>query len=361
MQDLIKKFRDPAKVKALLEKIQQFEGPPVSLMEVCGTHTMAIFRYGIKGVLPSWIRLLSGPGCPVCVTSYRAIDTAIEMACRPGVIFTTFGDMIRVPGSSTGLSGAKAQGADVRVIYSPLEAVNLARKNPAKEIIFFAIGFETTAPVIAAAVLNAREQGLENFSILGTNKTIPQALKVLLTGSDVKVDGLICPGHVSTIIGSNPYEFIPRELGIPAVITGFEPVDILQGIYLLLGQIKRNAPRVEIQYRRGVTKEGNPHALEMIDQVFETVDDYWRGLGIIPGSGLKLKEEYSYFDAARKFPVEVPEVKEPAGCRCGEVLRGAMIPLECPLFGKMCTPERPVGACMVSLEGTCAAYYKYGM
>ena len=360
MKNLNKELRNPGTVKALLKKINEFGTRPVTLMEVCGTHTMAIFRYGIKDMLPSNIRLLSGPGCPVCVTSLWTIDTALEIAKQPGVIFTTFGDMVRVPGSRTSLAELKAAGIDLRIVYSPLEALQLAEENPAREVVFFAIGFETTAPTIAAAVLSSCERGINNFFILGSNKIVPQALKVLLTGSDVKVDGLICPGHVSTVIGSSQYEFIPQELGIPAVITGFEPVDILQGILLILNQIKSDVPRVEIQYRRGVDKEGNTHALALLYQVFEPADDYWRGLGEIPGTGLKIKKEYRDYDAALRFPVRVPKMKEPVGCRCGDVLRGAITPLECPLFNNSCHPEKPVGACMVSMEGICAAYYKYG-
>ncbi|GAW91120.1 hydrogenase formation protein HypD [Calderihabitans maritimus] len=355
-----KGYRDPARVKAVLDKIYEIADRPVTLMEVCGTHTMAIFRHGIRKLLPANVKLISGPGCPVCVTSHKAVDEAVAIALEPNVIFTTFGDMMRVPGSRISLAQAKASGADVRIVYSPLEAVTLAQSNPDKEVVFFAIGFETTSPTIAASVLTAEELAVNNFSILGYLKTIPNALRVLLSSEEVKIDGLICPGHVSAVIGSEPYEFVAREFGIPAVIAGFEPLDILQSIYMILWQLKANLAKVEIQYRRGVPKEGNLHAMEVLRQVFEPADEYWRGLGIIPGTGLRLKDAYQKFNAKVKFNVEVPDQPEPKGCRCGEVLRGAITPLECPLFAKVCTPEKPVGACMVSVEGTCAAYYKYG-
>jgi len=360
VENLNEELRDPAKVQALLSAIRKFGSRSISLMEVCGTHTMSIFRYGIREMLPQNIKLLSGPGCPVCVTPYRAIDEAIAAAKHPNRILTTFGDMVRVPGSRMSLAQAKAEGIDLRVVYSPLDAVGLAAENQDREIIFLAIGFETTAPTIAAAVLTAEELNLKNFSIIGNNKTLPGALRVLLTSPDVKVDGLICPGHISTIIGSEPFRFIPEELGIPAVITGFEPVDILQGIYMLLTQIQKETAQVQIQYRRGASSGGNPHALKLLNQVFQSGDDNWRGFGVIPGTGLKIKKEYEHFDTLKKFNVTIPDVDDPIGCRCGDVLRGAAAPLECPMFGKACTPEKPVGACMVSTEGTCAAYYKYG-
>ncbi|HEX3010825.1 MAG TPA: hydrogenase formation protein HypD [Syntrophomonadaceae bacterium] len=360
MSNLNKEFRDPAKVEALLGKIQEFGSKPITLMEVCGTHTMSIFRYGIKSILPPNIRLLSGPGCPVCVTPRSAIDEAIEAAKRPNTVLAAFGDMVRVPGSQTSLAEARADGIDLRVVYSPLDAVDLAAENPDREIVFLAIGFETTAPTIAASVLIARKRDLKNFSIIGNNKTMPGALRALLTSPDLKVDGLICPGHVSTIIGSKPYEFIASELGIPAVITGFEPVDILQGILMLLTQINAETAQVEIQYSRGVIPEGNSQALKIINQVFKPSDDNWRGFGVIPDSGLILREEYRSFDARSKFDIKVSAADDDDGCRCGDVLRGVITPLECPMFGKACTPEKPVGACMVSSEGTCAAYYKYG-
>lgn len=359
--NLNKEYRDPERIKRVLDNIYKLVNQPVTLMEVCGTHTMAIFRHGIGQILPEEIKLLSGPGCPVCVTSHKAIDEGIELALKPNVIFTTFGDMIRVPGSRESLAQTKARGADVRIVYSPLEAVELAKNNPDKEVVFFAIGFETTSPTIAISVITAQELNLDNFSIIGSHKTIPHALRTLLSSKEIKIDGLICPGHVSAIIGKKPYEFVAEEFHIPSVITGLEPLDILQGIYMILKQLKTGKPLVEIQYKRGVPEEGNPHALKMLYQVFESTDDYWRGIGIIPGTGLGLKKDYQRFDAKAKFNIHVSEVAEPKGCRCGEVLRGVITPQDCGLFRKVCTPEKPVGACMVSVEGTCAAYYKYGM
>lgn len=360
MKDPNEEYRSPLKVKALIREINKYNEIPVSLMEVCGSHTMAIFRYGLKSMLPPNIRLLSGPGCPVCVTPGGIIDAAIEIAGRQDTILATFGDMIRVPGSKSSLAEAKARGIDLRVVYSPLDAVELAAKNPGKEVVFLAIGFETTASTVAAIVLTAEELGLENFSLISSNKTIPKALRVLLQKEDVRIDGLICPGHVSTIIGSEPYEFIPRELGIPAVITGFEPVDILQGILMLLEQVAGGITGVAIQYKRGVAPEGNRQAQGLLRQVFQPADAFWRGLGLVPGSGLELRERFQNYDALVKWRIPVIQGSDPPGCRCGEVLRGAVTPPECPLFGKDCTPVRPVGACMVSGEGTCAAYYKYG-
>jgi hydrogenase expression/formation protein HypD len=355
-----KEFRDPKAVEKLLSQIESLPAQPATIMEVCGTHTMAIFRHGLKNMLPAHLKLLSGPGCPVCVTPDYVIDTVLEIAKLPGVLLATFGDMLRVPGSSSSLEALKAAGANVKVVYSPLEAVNLAAKNPHQEVVFFAIGFETTTPMIAATVLTAQQRNIPNFSIVGANKTIPEALRALLSSEDLQVDGLLCPGHVSAIIGTEPYQFIPRELGIGAVITGFEPVDILQGIYMLLKQIQAGSPQVEIQYRRWVPAAGNPQALKLLEQVFEPDGAHWRGLGYLPGTGLQLRKEYRQFDAIWRFNVRVEEKPTKKGCRCGDVLRGVITPLECPLFATACVPEKPVGACMVSLEGTCAAYYKYG-
>lgn len=357
---MYREFRDPAMVKRLLSRIEAVLEPPVTLMEVCGTHTVAVFRYGLRRLLPEGLELLSGPGCPVCVTPDFIIDAALEIARQPGVVLATFGDMLRVPGSDQSLEELKAGGAQVKVIYSPLEALALAEEYPQRQVVFFAVGFETTVPMIAATVLKAKEKGLTNFSLLCAHKTIPGALRSLLSSPDVNIDGLLCPGHVSAVIGTRPYEFIPREFGIGAVVTGFEPVDLLQGIYLLLQQHREKAPRVENQYRRWVPAAGNPEALKLIRAVFAPCGSHWRGLGYLEGTGLELKEEYQAFDALRRFQV-VPTVK-PArkGCRCGDVLRGAMAPPDCPLFATTCSPERPVGPCMVSVEGTCRAYYTYG-
>ncbi|NLC77154.1 MAG: hydrogenase formation protein HypD [Clostridia bacterium] len=355
-----KEFRDPLVAQKLVQNIERLVTGPVNLMEVCGTHTMAIFRHGIRQMLPEKVKLLSGPGCPVCVTPDHLLDLAMEIARQPGVLLTTFGDMLRVPGSRYSLETLKAAGANVKVVYSPLEALKLAEEHPEQEVVFFAVGFETTAPVIAATIITAEQKQLTNFSVIGNNKTIPGALRALLSSGEVKVDGLLCPGHVSAVIGSEPYRFIPEELGIGAVITGFEPVDILQGIYLLLQQIQEGRPRVEIQYSRWVPPQGNPQALKLMEQVFDIEGTQWRGLGYLPGTGLKITDRYRQFDATWRFNIVVKEQPPKRGCRCGEVLRGIITPLECPLFAKACVPERPVGACMVSVEGTCAAYYKYG-
>lgn len=355
-----KELRDPKVVKKLLRQIENLLVQPVTIMEVCGTHTMAVFRHGLKNMLPEQLKLLSGPGCPVCVTSDYVIDTALEIAKQPGVLLATFGDMLRVPGSGGSLETLKAAGANVRVVYSPMEAVKLAEENPHQEVVFFAIGFETTAPMIAASVFTAQQKQVTNFSIVGANKTIPGALRALLSSEELQVDGLLCPGHVSAIIGTEPYQFIPRELGIGAVVTGFEPVDILQGIYMLLKQIQEDSPRVEIQYRRWVSASGNPQALKLMEQVFAADGAHWRGLGYLPGTGLRLRPQYRQFDAVWRFNITVEEKPAKKGCRCGDVLRGVITPLECPLFATACVPEKPAGACMVSPEGTCAAYYKYG-
>lgn len=353
-------FRDPQLVQKLLRHVEEVLEPPVTLMEVCGTHTVAIFRHGLRRLLPPGLKLLSGPGCPVCVTPDAVIDAAIDIARQPGVVLATFGDMVRVPGSRQSLEELRAEGAQVKVIYSPLEAVTLAEQNPEQEVVFLAVGFETTVPMVAAAVLQAKQKGLANFSLLCAPKTIPGALRALLASPEVRIDGLLCPGHVSAVIGTRPYEFIPREFGIGAVITGFEPVDLLHGIYLLLRQHRDKAPRVENQYRRWVRPGGNPAAWRLVEEVFAPCGSHWRGLGYLEGTGLELREEYRAFDALRRFQV-APEVK-PArkGCRCGEVLRGVIAPPECPLFAGACVPERPVGPCMVSVEGTCRAYYTYG-
>lgn len=348
MNDIINRFFD---------KI----GRPVKLMEVCGTHTVAIFKHGIKGLLPDGLRLLSGPGCPVCVTSVMDVDRAIAVAMRSDVIFVTFGDMMRVPGGKMSLSEAKAEGADIRIVYSPLDCLKIARENGDKKVVFFSAGFETTAPPEAATISEAERQGVGNFYILAVNKLVPPALEALLQSEDVKVDGFILPGHVSTIIGSRPYEFIAGKYSKPCVITGFGAEDIISGIAMLLRQISEGRAAVEIQYKSVVRPEGNQKAVELMYEYFEPCDSYWRGIGVIGNSGLRLKDKWKRRDAEAVFQINVPEIPEPKGCMCGLVLKGIKIPTECPLFGKACTPERPVGACMVSAEGSCAAYYKYGM
>lgn len=356
----IDEYRDKDKIRTVLEEIHRRADEPLTLMEVCGTHTVSIARYGLRKVLPETIRLISGPGCPVCVTSNGDIDRAISMARIPGAAVATFGDMIRVPGSASTLALERANGQDVRVVYSPLDALKIAEENPGIKIIFDGVGFETTAPTVAATALEARTRGLKNFFIFSAHKTVPLALKALLSLGEVKLDGFLLPGHVSAIIGSHPYEFLAEEFGMACVISGFEPLDILQSILMLVRQAKSRRPKVEIQYRRGVDPGGNPKALEVMARAFEPADVEWRGIGQIPGTGLVLRDEFAELDASRVFNLPVPPAKEARGCRCGEVLRGVIRPEECALFAGLCTPQTPVGPCMVSFEGSCAAAYKYG-
>ena len=330
-------------------------------MEVCGTHTVAIFRHGVRSLLPGGLRLLSGPGCPVCVTSIKDVDKAIAIALRSDVIFATFGDMMRVPGGERSLSGAKAEGADIRIVYSPLDCLRIARENADKQVVFFSAGFETTAPSEAATLSESERQGIRNFSLLTVNKLVPPALDVLLQSDEAKIDGFLLPGHVSTIIGSRAYDFIPEKYAKPCVVTGFGAEDIIAGIAMLLRQISEGRAAVEVQYKSAVTECGNQKAMEYIREYFEPCDSHWRGIGTIPVSGLKLRDTWSHRDAEGLFPLDIPDRPEPKGCQCGLVLRGIKVPPECPLFGRACTPERPVGACMVSTEGSCAAYYKYGI
>jgi len=355
----VEELRLPDLVRPFIRKIASYEGPPIHIMEVCGTHTVAIFRHGLKGLLPPAVKLLSGPGCPVCVTPNEVIDRAIALAAVPGHILVTFGDMMKVPGSYSSLAQAKAEGADVRVVYSPLESIQLARENRSKIVIFFGVGFETTAPTTAACLVEARSASLRNYFFLSAHKLVPPAIGALLTSGDVHVDGLICPGHVSAIIGSKPYEFIARDHGIGCVVTGFEPVDILQALSLLVEMRTSGRPSVVIGYRRAVRPEGNVKAQELMRTVFSVGSSVWRGIGEIPGTGLSLSDEYEGFCATRHLDVKLRPVREAAGCSCGEILRGVKSPPECRLFGTACTPEYPVGPCMVSTEGTCAAWYRY--
>lgn len=352
-------FRDPEIARGLIDAISAIDGPPIKIMEVCGTHTVAIAKNGLRNVMPERVTLLSGPGCPVCVTANHDIDVAIELARRPDTIVTTFGDMMKVPGSYSSLAREKADGQDVRIVYSPLDALTLAQKETDKQVVFVAVGFETTAPLIAAAILRAKQLELDNFSVYCAHKTVPEALEALVNDPDVKIDAFILPGHVSTIIGKHPYEFIAEKYGVPGVITGFEPVDVLQGVYMILKQLSEGRSEIEIAYHRGVMEEGNVTAQQMVEQVFERVDADWRGIGVIPGTGLGVREEYAAYDATKKLPVTPPEPKEIKGCQCGEVLRGVIVPFECKLFSRACTPEHPIGPCMVSSEGSCAAYYRF--
>jgi hydrogenase expression/formation protein HypD len=344
----------------LLEKITGLADQPMRLMEVCGTHTVSIFRSGIRSLLPHTVELISGPGCPVCVTPAGEIDRAIALSGRDGVILATFGDLMRVPGSESSLQGERASGAAIRVVLSPLDAVQMAQDDPNRKVVFFAVGFETTSPAIAAAVQEAQRKGLTNFYLLSSQRLIPPAIRALLSGGKVKIDGFILPGHVSVIIGREPYLLISEEFGLPGVITAFEPLEILEGVYMLLRQREEGRTSIEIQYSRAVKEEGNQHALAILNAVFEPVDSRWRGLGVIPKSGLMLREEFSAMDAARAFDIPYAEVEDPPGCLCGEVLQGIHRPPDCALFGTRCTPEEPVGPCMVSSEGSCAAYFKYG-
>lgn len=344
---------------AFVRKIKSFATKKTNIMEVCGTHTMAIASSGIKSLLPKNINLISGPGCPVCVTPAGIIDSAIELA-KNGCIIVTFGDMLKVPGSISSLEKEKSNGYGIKIVYSAGDAIEIAKNNPKKEVVFVGVGFETTAPTIAAAVKIADREKIKNFSVIPAFKLIPPALKIILEQKKIKIDAFILPGHVSAIIGSRPYGFIPENFNTPAVITGFEPADILGGIFLILKQIKSNKPEIEIQYKRAVKPQGNPFAVKLLYSVFEETDSQWRGIGIIKNSGLKFTKKYENYDALKKFKVKIKNTKDPAGCLCGKVLTGIAKPQQCGYFGKNCTPLNPIGPCMVSSEGTCAAYYKYG-
>ena len=344
----------------VLDAIRAFDLGEVRLMEVCGTHTMAIAKSGIRSMLPGNVRLLSGPGCPVCVTPGEVIDAVLELAMRPGLIITTYGDMVRVPGSTPGdnLARRRALGARVEVVYSPVDAVTIARENPDREVVFLGVGFETTAPGTAAAVLTAKEKGVKNFSLFSMLKTVEPALRALIASEGFNVQGFLCPGHVATIIGEEGFAFLPRDYALPAVISGFEPEDILSSVYLLCRQLAEGKSLVQNEYRRAVAPQGNPLARAMMDRCFAPRRDLWRGLGAIEASGLALREAFSDYDAEKKFGVEYAAAR-PTACRCGEVITGKLSPAQCPLFGRRCTPEDPVGPCMVSSEGACAAHYKY--
>ncbi len=333
----------------------------IRLMEVCGTHTMAIAKAGIRSLLPPDVELVSGPGCPVCVTDQSAIDAVLALSDEKNVILATYGDMVRVPGSVRGDSLARrsAKGARVEVVYSPMDSLTVARENPGCEVVFLGVGFETTAPGTAAFVRAAKESGLGNVSCLPLLKTCEPVLRALIADPDFNVDGFLLPGHVSTILGEEGFRFLADEFGIPGVIGGFEPEDVILALSRLIRQIRNGEARIENAYRRAVRPEGNPIARRMIAEVFEPADSLWRGIGMIPESGLAIREEYASVDAAKRFGLVIRETPEPAGCRCGDVIRGAVRPEDCPLFGRVCFPEDPVGPCMVSSEGACAAAYKY--
>jgi hydrogenase expression/formation protein HypD len=352
-------FRDPALGRRLAASIAEAATRPMKIMEVCGTHTVAIARHGLRGLMPENVTLLSGPGCPVCVTANRDIDLAIEIGRQPGVTLATFGDMVKVPGSRSSLAREKADGRDVRVVYSPLDSVDLAHADPDLQVVLLGVGFETTAPTVAAAVKTAARLGLANFSVLSMHKTVPLALEALVNDPQVAVDGFIMPGHVSTIIGPEPYLPLAKRYHVPGVIAGFEPIDVLQAVLMLARQIADGRAEIEIAYKRGVRPGGNPTARALMEEVFEAGDAEWRGIGFIPGTGLAFREEFATFDAARRFDVTPEEPREIPGCQCGDVLRGVLLPYQCRLFAKGCTPEHPIGPCMVSSEGSCAAYYRY--
>jgi hydrogenase expression/formation protein HypD len=354
----INDYRDKTLIKELAVKINHISVKKVKFMEICGGHTVAIHKFGLKELLPDTIELLSGPGCPVCVSDKKFIDQAIAYADLDDVIVATFGDLIRVPGSFSTLAKEQAKGADIRIVYSPNEALEIAKNNASKKVVFLGIGFETTAPTSAATIINAKKQNINNFYVYSTHKIMPPAMAALIDDG-IALDGYICPGHVSAITGTSIYEPFANKFRVGCVISGFEPLDLMQSIYMLVKQIENDNPKVETQYIRAVKPEGNLKAQVILDEILEPRDDYWRGFGIIPKSGLGIKKEYRLFDAEKQIKTNVPNATEDKGCICGEILKGLKTPANCPLFSKFCNPANPVGACMVSNEGACAAYYKY--
>ena len=364
----VDEFRDPEKARHLKQEIHKLvkrieitKNRPLQLMEFCGGHTHTIFRYGIEQLLPECIEMVHGPGCPVCVLPMGRVDDCVALAERPDVIFTTFGDAMRVPGSKKSLLEAKAEGADIRMVYSPLDALELARRNPDRQVIFFALGFETTMPSTALTVMQAKAEGINNFSLFCNHITTVPTIKAILDSPDMQIDGFLAPGHVSMVVGEEPFQFVAKTYDKPIVITGFEPLDILQSIYMLLKQFAEGRCEVENQYARVVAKEGNSPGLNAIHEVFELREFFeWRGLGSIDHSGVKMRDAYADFDAERKFHVANIQIADPKSCQCGEVLKGVIRPWECKVFGGACTPETPMGALMVSSEGACAAYYNFG-
>ena len=364
----VDEFRDPAMAKSLMAKISGLaetlaEGRqyPLQLMEFCGGHTHTIFRYGIEQMLPDSIEMVHGPGCPVCVLPMGRVDDCVALAERPDVIFTTFGDAMRVPGSKKSLLQAKADGADIRMVYSPLDALELARRNPERQVIFFALGFETTMPSTALTVQQAKTEGIQNFSLFCNHITTVPTIKAILDSPDMQIDGFLAPGHVSMVVGEQPFQFIAAQYHKPIVITGFEPIDILHSIYLVLKQMADKRCVVENQYQRVVQADGNAQGLNAIHEVFELREFFeWRGLGSIDHSGVRMRDTYANFDAEKKFQVPNLKIADPKSCQCGEVLKGVIRPWECKVFGSQCSPETPMGALMVSSEGACAAYYNFG-
>lgn len=364
----VDEFRDGEKARVLVSEIEALVASmarppdrPLYLMEVCGGHTHSIFRYGLEGMLPKEIELVHGPGCPVCVLPMGRVDDCVAIAEDPNVIFTTFGDAMRVPGSKKSLLQAKADGADVRMVYSPMDALELARRNPEREVVFFGLGFETTMPSTALTILEAESEGFRNFSVFCNHITIVPTIKAILDSPGLQLDGFLGPGHVSMVIGTAPYEFIANFYRKPMVVAGFEPLDILHSIWMLLKQIKEGRAEVENQYARVVPDAGNDAALNAVSRVYELREFFeWRGLGSIDHSGVRLRKAYAHFDAERKFAIPNVRIADPKSCQCGEVLKGALKPWQCKVFGTSCTPEAPLGALMVSSEGACAAYYQYG-
>ncbi len=364
----VDEFRDPGKARRLMadiERLMQNLHPrlerPLQIMEFCGGHTHTIFRYGLEQMLPKGIELVHGPGCPVCVLPMGRVDDCVTLAERPEVIFTTFGDAMRVPGSKKSLLQAKADGADVRMVYSPLDALALARANHDREVVFFALGFETTMPSTALTVLQAEREGIDNFSLFCNHITTVPTIKAILDSPDMQIDGFLAPGHVSMVVGERPFQFVAEDYHRPIVITGFEPLDILQSLWMVIRQVAEKRCEVENQYTRVVPSEGNHAGLEAVAKVFELREFFeWRGLGSIDHSGVRMREEYVRFDAERKFPVPNLKIADPRSCQCGEVLKGVIRPWECKVYGTQCTPQTPMGALMVSSEGACAAYYNYG-
>lgn len=360
----VDEFRQPALIRQAAEGIRRLAAADrhFRIMEVCGGHTHAIYRFALDDLLPANVELIHGPGCPVCVLPMGRLDAGLAVAVEHGAIFTSFGDVMRVPGRHGSPLQHMARGVDVRMVYSPLDALDLARRNPNRHVLFFAIGFETTAPSTALTILRARALGIENFSVLSNHVTILPAIRAVLDSPGMRVDGFVGPGHVSTVIGCRPYEFIARHYRKPVVIAGFEPVDILHALVMLLSQLREGRAEVENQYRRAVSAEGNAPALEALDEVFELRTFFeWRGLGFISQSALRIRPQYAHWDAERRFTVPLVEVADPVAAQCGEVLKGVLKPHQCKLFGRECTPEKPVGALMVSSEGACAAYYGHAL
>lgn len=355
-------FKKPDGIDRIVKAIKDINTKPVKIMEVCGTHTMAIAKSGIKSLLPENVKLISGPGCPVCVTPVERIDNVLTIAKNKNIIIATYGDMLKVPGSKNGesLEKARALEANVEIVYSAVDAVEIAEKNRDKEIVFLGIGFETTAPGTAAAIETAIENKINNFFVLSMHKTVEPALRALISMDDFDIDGFLCPGNVSVIIGENGFRFLAEEYNIPSAISGFEAGDILVSIYRILCQIKEGKARLENEYKRVVKTDGNPAARAYLNKYFEPYDDLWRGIGLIKNSGLRIKKEYADFDAAIRFSLDFHRVQSNSSCRCGDIIKGKIEPVECNLFGKHCTPDNPVGPCMVSSEGACAAYFKYG-